>query len=54
MYVDDFFILSNYYTETNKFKKVLASEFKLKDLGPFRQYLGKRINEDKNKKCYYL
>lgn len=49
LYVDDFLIFSNNDFETNKLKSVLGSEFKLKDLGPVRQYLGMRINLDKNK-----
>lgn len=49
LYVDDFLIFSNSEAETTKLKNVLGSEFKLKDLGPVRQYLGMRINLDKNK-----
>lgn len=49
LYVDDFLIFSNNETETEKLKNVLGSEFKLKDLGPVRQYLGMRINLSKNK-----
>lgn len=48
LYVDDFLIFSNNEAETDKLKNVLGSEFKLKDLGPVRQYLGMRINLDKN------
>lgn len=49
VYVDDFLIFSNCNTETEKLKSVLSSEFKLKDLGPVRRYLGMRINV--NKEC---
>lgn len=49
VYVDDFLIFSNSVSETDKLKKVLSSEFKLKDLGPVRRYLGMRIHV--NKEC---
>ncbi|KAG7301017.1 hypothetical protein JYU34_015390 [Plutella xylostella] len=48
LYVDDFLIFSNCAVETEKLKAALGSEFKLKDLGPVRRYLGMRINVDKN------
>lgn len=48
LYVDDFLIFSNNSLETDDLKCVLGAEFKLKDLGPVRQYLGMRINVDKN------
>lgn len=47
VYVDDFLIFSNNTEETNKLKTILGSEFKLKDLGSVRRYLGMRINIDK-------
>ena len=49
IYVDDFLIFSNCTAETEKLKTVLSSEFKLKDLGPVRRYLGMHVNV--NKKC---
>lgn len=49
VYVDDFLIFSNSTSETEKLKNVLSSEFKLKDLGQVRRYLGMRINV--NKEC---
>lgn len=49
IYVDDFLIFSNCSKATEKLKTVLNSEFKLKDLGPVRRYLGMRINV--NKEC---
>lgn len=49
VYVDDFLIFSNCAKETENLKNVLSSEFKLKDLGSVRRYLGMRI--DVNKKC---
>lgn len=49
VYVDDFLIFSNNTSETEKLKNVLRSEFKLKDLGSVRRYLGMRINV--NKEC---
>lgn len=48
LYVDDFLIFSNCPVESKKLKDTLGSEFKLKDLGPVRQYLGMRINVSKN------
>lgn len=54
LYVDDFLIFSNSDIETEKLKKFLGSKFKLKDLGPVRQYLGMRINLDKNKNVITL
>lgn len=47
VYVDDFLIFSNCAEATEKLKTVLGSEFKLKDLGSVRRYLGMRINVDK-------
>lgn len=49
LYVDDFLIFSNNVLETDKLKAALSSEFKMKDLGCVRKYLGMRINVDK--KC---
>lgn len=49
LYVDDFLIFSNNDRETEELKKLLALEFKLKDLGFVRQYLGMRINVNKDK-----
>lgn len=49
LYVDDFLIFSNNSFETDSLKSVLGAEFKLKDLGPVRQYLGMRINVNENK-----
>lgn len=48
LYVDDFFIFSNDYKEVNYLKKVLGSNFKIKDLGNIRQCLGMRINYNGN------
>lgn len=47
VYVDDFLIFSNCAKETEKLKTVLGSNFKLKDLGSVRRYLGMRINVNK-------
>lgn len=47
VYVDDFLIYSNSSQETEKLKTVLGSNFKLKDLGPVRRYLGMRVNVNK-------
>ena len=48
VYVDDFLIFSNSVQDTEKLKNALSSEFKLKDLGSVKRYLGMRINIDKN------
>lgn len=47
VYVDDFLIFSTCKAETENLKAVLSSEFKLKDLGCVKRYLGMRINVDK-------
>lgn len=49
VYVDDFLIFSNCTRKTEELKSSLASEFKLKDLGFVKRYLGMRINV--NKEC---
>lgn len=48
LYVDDFFIFSNDALETENLKKVLSSNFKLKDMGEVKQCLGMNVNADKN------
>lgn len=40
IYVDDFFVFSNNASETENLKHILASKFKLKDLGEVKQCLG--------------
>lgn len=47
LYVDDFLIFSNNAQETDRLKATLNSEFKIKDLGSVRKYLGMRINVDR-------
>lgn len=47
LYVDDFFIFSDDVSETDNLKSVLASHFKLKDLGAVRQCLGMNVSVDK-------
>lgn len=49
LYVDDFFIFSNNDSETENLKSVLASHFKLKDLGEVKQCLGMSVYVDKSK-----
>lgn len=47
LYVDDFFVFSNDDSEMENLKNVLASNFKLKDLGQVKQCLGMSVNFDK-------
>lgn len=47
LYVDDFFVFSNDDVECNNLKKVLASKFKIKDLGQVKNCLGMTVNIDK-------
>lgn len=49
LYVDDFFVFSNNVIETDKIKRELLSEFKIKDLGSVTQCLGMRVQVDKQK-----
>lgn len=49
LYVDDFFVFSNNVIETDKIKRELSSEFKIKDLGSVTQCLGMRVQVDKQK-----
>lgn len=48
LYVDDFLVFSNDTTETENLKKLLSSNFKLKDMGVIKQCLGMCVNVDKN------
>lgn len=48
IYVDDFLIFSNNKTETDSLIKSLCNKFKIKNLGQVKQYLGMRINIDRN------
>lgn len=47
VYVDDFLIFSTCKNETEKLIRVLSAEFKIKDLGCVKRYLGMRIKVDK-------
>ena len=49
VYVDDFLIFSTCKTETENLKTVLKSQFRIKDLGCVKRYLGMRVTIDK--KC---
>lgn len=48
VYVDDFLIFSNHSTEKDNLVKALSQKFKLKNLGQVKQYLGMRININKD------
>lgn len=54
LYVDDFFIFSNDIRETKHLKDVLASNFKIKDLGEVKKCLGVNVTVDKSKKTISL
>lgn len=54
IYVDDFLIFSNNNLETEFVIKALSSKFKIKNLGQVKQYLGMRINMNKNLNCVTL
>lgn len=54
IFVDDFFIFSNDCNETEYLKNVLASHFKLKDLGDIRKCLGVNVSVNKSKKTITL
>lgn len=43
IYVDDFLLLSNNDTEKQTLKNILSNEFKIKELGPVRYFLGINI-----------
>lgn len=44
IYVDDFLIFSNDNCETDSLIKALSNNFKIKNLGQVKQYLGMRVN----------
>ena len=46
MYVDDMLITSKSRSAIDKLKKVLSSEFKMKDLGKVKKMLGMEIERD--------
>lgn len=48
IYVDDFIIFSNKKSETDSLINALSQKFKIKNLGQVKQYLGMRVNIDKN------
>ena len=48
LYVDDFLIFSNCKFEADSLIEALSQKFKIKNLGQVKQYLGMRINIDKN------
>lgn len=54
IFVDDFFIFSNDCDETKLLKQVLASQFKIKDLGEIRKCLGVNINVNKSQQTVTL
>ena len=47
LYVDDLLIFSNDEAERKNVKKVLSSEFEMKDLGDVRKVIGVRIRKEK-------
>lgn len=47
VYVDDMSILSKSKENINKTKEILASKFKIQDLGPIKYYLGLQVTRDK-------
>ena len=46
LYVDDLLIFSNDEAERKNVKKVLSSEFEMKDLGDVRKVIGVRIRKE--------
>lgn len=48
VYVDDFIIFSNNKPESDMLIKALSQKFKIKNLGQVKQYLGMRINVNRN------
>lgn len=54
LYVDDFLIFSNSQNETRKLKCILNSEFKIKDLGEVKHYLGMNINVNRDCNFYEI
>ena len=51
LYVDDFLLFSNDSRSTELLKSQLMTEFRIKDLGEVRQFLGMRIKRDENSIC---
>ena len=47
MYVDDIILTGDYEEEIIKLKELLATEFKIKDLGPLRYFLGMEVDRSK-------
>ena len=46
LYVDDLLIFSNHEAERKNVKKVLSSEFEMKDLGHVKKVLGVRVRKE--------
>lgn len=44
LYVDDFFLFHNNQSESNKLKKALSEQFKMKDLGKTKSMVGIEVN----------
>lgn len=47
VYVDDIILIGNTLLETKRLKKVLASEFEIKDLESLRSFLGMEVGHAK-------
>lgn len=54
MYVDDILIESKSKEEIREIKKLLSSEFEMKDLGCAKQILGMQIIRERNKNLLFL
>ena len=54
VYVYDLIVLMKALERMNRTKKILAEQFKMKDLGEIHYYLGINIQRNEDKKCFIM
>ena len=54
VYVDDLIIIANTAKEMTRVKEILASQFKMKDMGKLHYCLGITVEQDENQQCLWL
>ena len=54
VYVDDLIVITKNPEEMMRIKETLATQFKMKDMGPLHYCLGISIEQDKDQKCIWV
>ena len=54
VYVDDLIVITKTPEEMTRIKETLATQFKMKDMGPLHYCLGISIEQDKDQKCIWV